>query len=198
MLLMKATEIHRSSIQRVSSRYDFLMQQYAQGKILDIGNIGGLHGEGGTGHHKKFVDSVVNSEVYGFDLCDPTDPGAYKNQKQGNIEESLPYPDHEFDTIYMGEIIEHLTDFKTALSEVRRTLKPNGVLIIDTPNAYDIKRLLRYFIKRNENMGNPTHTLFFTPASLVSTLAREGFTTKHIAVKGFFETHLMVACHATL
>lgn len=189
---MKTTILDRSSLKKVDSRYTFLLQHYKPGKILDVGNIGGLHGEGNTGSHKRFVNEVTDSEVFGIDMCLPKNPGGYTNQKQGNVEEGLPYPDCMFDTVYMGEIIEHLTNFKTALQEIKRVLKPDGVFIVDTPNAYDIKRLLRYFIKRNENMGDPTHTVFFTPASLIATLKREGFIVTEIATKGFFETHLMV------
>lgn len=179
---------------QADGRLSFLLQNYKPGKILDIGNIGGLHGDGNTGSHQKFVQEVKNSEVYGIDICAPQKPNGYINQVQGNVEEGLPYPDQTFDTVYMGEIIEHLTDFKTALQEVRRVLKPDGVFILDTPNAYNIKRIVRYFIKRNEHMGDPTHTLFFTPGSLTATLAREQFKIEKMAYKSFWETHLMAKC----
>ncbi len=52
---------------------------------------------------------------------------------------ALPFGDDSFDTIFMLDIVEHLTpmEFQNTLQEVRRTLKPQGRLIIHTmPNLW--------------------------------------------------------------
>jgi SAM-dependent methyltransferase len=46
----------------------------------------------------------------------------------------LPFPDDTFDKIVLSEVLEHLPDDRAALLEVRRVLKPGGVVAITVPN----------------------------------------------------------------
>lgn len=43
------------------------------------------------------------------------------------------FPDEYFDIVIMGEVIEHIQDTDTLLKEIRRILRPRGILIISTP-----------------------------------------------------------------
>ena len=54
-----------------------------------------------------------------------------------NIEmEQFPYDDDSFDVVLFCEIIEHLTaDPIASLREIKRVLRPDGVLVLTTPNA---------------------------------------------------------------
>jgi 2-polyprenyl-3-methyl-5-hydroxy-6-metoxy-1,4-benzoquinol methylase len=47
----------------------------------------------------------------------------------------LPFPDCCFDTIVCSEVIEHLNKPEKILKEFERTLRPNGELVITTPNV---------------------------------------------------------------
>jgi 2-polyprenyl-3-methyl-5-hydroxy-6-metoxy-1,4-benzoquinol methylase len=42
--------------------------------------------------------------------------------------------DASFDVVWAGEVIEHVADTATWLSEVRRVLRPGGRLLLSTPN----------------------------------------------------------------
>lgn len=48
---------------------------------------------------------------------------------------NLPFDDDSFDLVTSFETIEHLYDRKLFLSELRRVLRPGGLLILSTPNA---------------------------------------------------------------
>lgn len=48
-------------------------------------------------------------------------------------DEKLPYPDASFDVITCMDVLEHLKDEQPALSEMRRVLKPGGLLIVMVP-----------------------------------------------------------------
>jgi len=44
-----------------------------------------------------------------------------------------PFSANLFDTIYLGQVLEHIPDEHRALREAKRILKPNGLLIISVP-----------------------------------------------------------------
>jgi SAM-dependent methyltransferase len=62
-----------------------------------------------------------------------------------NIErEPFPYADETFDVVLFCEIIEHLlTDPVAVLGEIRRVLKPQGSLILTTPNVSRLENVTR-------------------------------------------------------
>jgi SAM-dependent methyltransferase len=62
-----------------------------------------------------------------------------------NVENDLfPYPDAEFDLIIFAEIIEHLlNDPCKVLREIKRILKPNGTLILTTPNVARLENVTK-------------------------------------------------------
>ncbi len=61
-----------------------------------------------------------------------------------NLEvDGLPFADNMFDTTAMVDVIEHIVDPIGALKEIQRVLKPNGRLIIHTPNIAKWTRRLK-------------------------------------------------------
>ncbi|MBW4057275.1 MAG: class I SAM-dependent methyltransferase, partial [Proteobacteria bacterium] len=48
---------------------------------------------------------------------------------------TLPFETDTFDVVTSFQVIEHLTDYNVYFSEVRRVLKPDGLLLLTTPNA---------------------------------------------------------------
>ncbi|MCE7505198.1 class I SAM-dependent methyltransferase [Polynucleobacter sp. IMCC30063] len=67
------------------------------------------------------------------------------NFKHFNIEsENFPYEDALFDIVIFTEIIEHLTiNPCRVLREIKRILKPEGVLILTTPNVARLENVAR-------------------------------------------------------
>lgn len=49
--------------------------------------------------------------------------------------QGLPFADNSFDKILLSEVLEHIPDQQAALKELRRILKPNGILAISVPHA---------------------------------------------------------------
>jgi SAM-dependent methyltransferase len=70
---------------------------------------------------------------------------------ENNIEfDRLPFADGSFDLVLFTEIIEHLTlDPRRYLAEVRRVLRPNGRLLITTPNAVHLKNRAKLLVGRS-------------------------------------------------
>jgi len=62
-----------------------------------------------------------------------------------NVESSpFPYRDETFDVVLFCEVLEHLLmDPVSALNEIFRVLKPNGLLIVTTPNVARFENVAR-------------------------------------------------------
>jgi 2-polyprenyl-3-methyl-5-hydroxy-6-metoxy-1,4-benzoquinol methylase len=74
----------------------------------------------------------------------------------------------QYDVVMLFEVIEHLEDFSSVLSDVYKLLKPDGILILSTPNSNMCWR---------PDLDFPPHHLSrFTPKALASCVIRLGFT----------------------
>jgi len=90
--------------------------------------------------------------------------------------------DRKFDTVFAGEIIEHLDDFHGFLTSVRRHLTPGGQLVLTTPNVFYIGG----FVYRWGGHGqvHPEHTCWFCEDTLRRVLAVNGYSHVDIAFSG--------------
>lgn len=106
---------------------------------------------------------------------------------QGSAEAISQIPDASLDRIVSADVIEHIPDVFAAANEMFRTLKPGGVLVINTPNIAFIKKRLMLLAGRfpstsqpNEGLGSDLlfdggHLHYFTYRSLRLVLERSGF-----------------------
>ena len=91
-------------------------------------------------------------------------------------DEPLPFVDGEFELVLCTETIEHVRDVQLFVSEVRRVLRPGGVLALTTP-AWSRLSALRLVVFGFESGFDPLspHLRFFTRASLERLLDAMGF-----------------------
>lgn len=61
--------------------------------------------------------------------------------------EKMPFADSQFDVAYISETLEHVIDVDAVLKEVRRVIRPNGIMIGTVPigNYHDGGMHLRYY-----------------------------------------------------
>lgn len=78
-----------------------------------------------------------------------------------------------FDWIIMWDVIEHLREPWIELGKLARLLRPDGLLLLTTPNVGSLRA--QVLGRRWENIVNPTHFYYFTRQSLRLALERSGF-----------------------
>ena len=93
----------------------------------------------------------------------------------------LPAADGVYDAVVSGELIEHLedADVDRALREMRRVLRPGGVLMLTTPNPDGMLWRLR-----RRSTLNASHLSAHSRRSLRRRLERSGFTAVRFAGSG--------------
>lgn len=98
----------------------------------------------------------------------------------------LPYADASFDKVLFSEVLEHLPDDRQGLAEVRRVLKPGGVLALTVPDRhypflYDpINRVAEGVFGRPIRSGPfagiwANHYRLYAPEEVVARLDEAGF-----------------------
>lgn len=114
--------------------WDAVLPYLKRGTFLDVGC--------GAGYAMSKAREA-GSVVYGIDP-DPMAHGvgrAGSNFNFGTEEikkafaEAIPFPDAMFDTVYSSHVLEHVQDEQKSLSEMKRVLKQDGVLIIGMPTS---------------------------------------------------------------
>jgi SAM-dependent methyltransferase len=103
----------------------------------------------------------------------------WTNARQIDGKGPLPYPAASFDLINCMEVIEHIPreHSHATVAELRRVLRPGGILLISTPN-YPIKRFYDWFDalvhrKWRRIWDDPTHVTHFNHARLSQLLQSE-------------------------
>lgn len=78
-----------------------------------------------------------------------------------------------FGAVTMLHVLEHLPDPVATLTQLRRTLRPGGRLLVEVPNAGSVDAL--WPPVRPLVLDLPLHLHHFTPATLTAVVARAGF-----------------------
>lgn len=106
------------------------------GLFLDIGC-------GNASQTEYFAQDVIHA--IGLDLQFSRLPGFRDDLKKRNIQniiltggdaECLPFKDATFAYVTCFEVLEHVRDQVQVLSEIRRVLKPEGVVFLSVPNRW--------------------------------------------------------------
>lgn len=86
--------------------------------------------------------------------------------------------DESFDTVFAGEIIEHLEDENSFLENTNRILKRGGILILTTPNRNSLVNIIFHSYEHNgheKDYGTNFHRKLFTIDELKRLLNEKGF-----------------------
>lgn len=89
---------------------------------------------------------------------------------------ALPFADDSFDAVICSEVLEHLPDYSAALAEIRRVLRPEGMLCVSVPNAWPERICWRLAPPPGGYAFEPGgHIRIFDRAELRIAVERHGF-----------------------
>jgi ubiquinone/menaquinone biosynthesis C-methylase UbiE len=103
--------------------------------------------------------------------------------------DSLPFRDESFSAVINSEVIEHVPDVPESFTEMRRVIKPGGLLILGTP---DYGRWLWWLLEWIYGRVLPggyakEHITHFTYEQLAARLRATGFEILECHYVGFWE-----------
>ncbi len=155
-------------------------------KALDIGCGGGFSCEfmANRGVRVSGIDQSVKCVVKAQEHA--ASSGLEIDYEQG-VAEKLPYSDNTFDIVICVDVLEHVANLQTAISEIYRVLKPHGLFFFDTINRNLKSKLVMIWLLENllREIPRGIHDWqkFIKPEELTDLMNTNGFTS--IEIKGF-------------
>lgn len=148
-----------------------LIEGYKQGgSLLDVGCS--------LGYFLQIAQQKARHawQLFGFE-ANSTLAKMAKSDTKANIKvgalPKLAYKDKEFDVVTCFDVLEHSQNLKENLKEIRRVLKDDGLVVVQSPNYKSLMQLLTR--DTWDWWSPPDHVLHFTPQTLTMALTKNGF-----------------------
>jgi 2-polyprenyl-3-methyl-5-hydroxy-6-metoxy-1,4-benzoquinol methylase len=151
----------------IAKRCRYVTRHKHGGALLDVGCASGTFLRG--------IAARGAWQVYGVELNEAV--AAFAREQYGldvfagRLEEA-GYPNHLFDVVTMWDVLEHVHDPHDVLREVRRILKPDGILVVRVPNLASLEASI--FGQYWAGLDLPRHLYVFTPDTLAYIMANAG------------------------
>lgn len=174
---------------RVPYFKNILIEQYGHDlsrvRLLDIGCGGGVLAE-------EFAS--MGCQVTGIDISPKSIAVAQAHAVRSGFSidyrvgtaTKLPFADRSFDVVSCCDVLEHLPEWRQAIAEVKRVLKPGGLFFFDTINRTPQSKVAFVYglqeFPLTRLMPRDTHVwkMFITPGELVSALEKNGMNVKDL------------------
>ncbi|HUO44191.1 MAG TPA: methyltransferase domain-containing protein [Burkholderiales bacterium] len=152
-------DVFRGSIDRFC---DIALRLRGCRRVLDVG----------AGHGMLLaLLNALGHECHALDIADRAQeyPEIYRSQpiafKTCNVEvDPIPYPDGYFDAVVCCQVLEHFThSHLPAMIEMRRVLRPGGIVEVDVPNVASFRNRSRLLRGKNVTYDYEEHYLRAQP-----------------------------------
>ena len=191
-----------------------LMENNASAKFLDLGCDDGVV-------TAKLSRPVGTKDLYGIDIVDDKfDIAAGNGVKciKADITKGLPFEEGTFDVVLANQVIEHVSNIDTFITEIYRILKRGGYAIISTENGSSWINIgaavlgwqifsLTNMSSKGAGVGNPlalhrgensialswTHKTIFNYRGFKEVFEMHGFSVERILSAGYFPLPSMLA-----
>ena len=130
-----------------------------------------------------------NAAIYGVDYNDLRVGRASRLPLVTDVRvsslEALPYPDAWFSVVLCNQVLEHITEDEKALHELRRVIRPGGILVLGVPNEGCAMGWLRNHVIQRSILRTTDHVNFYTLDRLKARLLASAFNVKNVFKRGF-------------
>lgn len=156
---------------RFVSRIREIEQIKRGGRLLDLGCGIGLFLEAVNEYSRH------DWEVFGIDINSDLIKSARERLPSAKYYcgtlSTRPFSSNYFDCVTCFDVFEHDLNLKHTLVEIKRVLKPNGLLVVQAPNRAS---LMAYLCDDEWDWWSvPDHIFHFTPKTLTLTMEHYGF-----------------------
>jgi 2-polyprenyl-3-methyl-5-hydroxy-6-metoxy-1,4-benzoquinol methylase len=144
------------------------------GRVLDVGCSSGYLAERlqAGGNVVVGIDLDEHAVEHSRRFCEAVHAGDVETM-------DLPFEPASFDAVLCGDLIEHLRDPQRFLERVRPLMKPDGRLVLSTPNvanwAMRLSLLFGRFRYTERGILDRSHTHLFTRKTLLECLVAAGY-----------------------
>ena len=159
-------------------------------KILDVGCGEGRHIFGSLQAFQQAYCIGYDQHIPSLNICkdgldffQELDLGA-TIFIQGSVYK-LPFEDNSFDLIFCSEVLEHLHEYRDAITEINRVLKPGGKFLASVPAEFP-ERICWALSKEYQNQPGG-HLRIFKKKNLIHDVSERGF--KFIQSERFHSVH---------
>jgi 2-polyprenyl-3-methyl-5-hydroxy-6-metoxy-1,4-benzoquinol methylase len=152
-----------------------------RGAVLD-------YGAGRCVMSRRLSRMEAFGEVVAADIVAYDDPPEGVRFVQVDLNDTLPFADESFDMIVAIEIVEHLENPRSTCREFARLLRPQGRVLITTPNNESLRAILSLVLQGHfaafRESSYPAHI-----TALVEVDVRRAMMEAGLSVERFFYTN---------
>ncbi|MRR31052.1 class I SAM-dependent methyltransferase, partial [bacterium] len=169
----------------INKRRRAVLHEKTSGSLLDVGCA--------TGIFLETMGAAPSWQLRGVEI---SEHAARIARDQKNLDvvtgtlEQAKFADGQFDVVTLWDVLEHLHDPAGSLKEIRRILKPGGVLVFRVPNGGSLDA--RLFGPYWAGLEPPRHLFVFDQKTLTAFLSNAGFTVKRMSCEiGSYPTFVL-------
>jgi len=163
----------------VGDRFEVIERHVRAGRVLDVGCLDWRSKSDSMSRRlQRKADLLyrricrVNPDAVGVDLLEEGIDILRREGLDARCADAVTMDlGEQFDCIVAGDIIEHVDNVGLCLGNLARHLKPDGVLILTTPNPYWSAQIGRIWSEGSPRV-NEDHTAWFDPITLRTALRR--------------------------
>lgn len=173
--IQKFSEYEKTDKTKLIESFNYVLKYKKTGKFLDIGF--GLGEPLFLAHLHGFKVSGTEFDADAIEFISGYIPEG--NWHEGDLMNSN-YEYNSFDFIRFWHVIEHVLSPQKYVKEIKRFLKPGGVVMIGTPNidskGYSLYRFFSFLFQKIPGIvDGMEHTILFNRNTLSKLLKDEGF-----------------------
>ncbi len=97
----------------------------------------------------------------------------------GDLEKKLPIPKKSIDKVVMLALLEHLKERNQIMEEIKKVIKPAGLLFISVPNSQTTWKKMQRSVGMS-SYSDPDHKIEYSERQIKKFLSKHGFIIKQL------------------